>query len=82
MPLGLQRGSIPPDSAIARFQISGDAHFFSGGEFQISSQSGQPATFVSLYDPIISSAGDVDIAGSYTGVSLLIESLGSVRISL
>ncbi|MEH2134865.1 MAG: filamentous hemagglutinin N-terminal domain-containing protein [Nostoc sp.] len=67
-------------SLVSNSTISGDAHFFSGGKFQIRSQSGQPATFVSLYDPIISSAGDVDIAGSYTGASLLIESLGSVRI--
>ena len=67
-------------SLVSDRTISGDAHFFSCGEFQIRSQSGQPATFVSLYDPIISSAGDVDIAGTYTGASLLIESLGSVRI--
>ncbi|MEH2064505.1 MAG: filamentous hemagglutinin N-terminal domain-containing protein [Nostoc sp.] len=67
-------------SLVSDRTISGDAHFFSGGEFQIRSQSGQPATFVSLYDPIISSIGDVDIAGSYTGASLLIESLGSVQI--
>jgi filamentous hemagglutinin family protein len=67
-------------SLVSNGTISGDAHFFSGGEFQIRSQSGQPATFTSLYDPIISSAGDVDIAGGYTGASLLIESLGSVQI--
>ena len=67
-------------SLVSDRTISGDAHFFSGGKFQIRSQSGQPAIFTSLYDPIISSAGDVDIAGSYTGASLLIESLGSVRI--
>ncbi|MEH2193470.1 MAG: filamentous hemagglutinin N-terminal domain-containing protein [Nostoc sp.] len=67
-------------SLVSDRTISGDAHFFSGGEFQILSQSGQPATFISRYDPIISSAGDVDIAGGYTGASLLIESLGSVKI--
>ncbi|MEH2247483.1 beta strand repeat-containing protein [Nostoc sp.] len=67
-------------SLVSNGTISGDAHFFSGGEFQIRSQSGQPARFTSLYDPIISSTGDVDIAGGYTGASLLIESLGNVQI--
>lgn len=60
--------------------ISGDAHFTSGGEFQVRSLSGQLATFTSLYDPIISSVDNVDIAAGYTGASLLIESQGSVRI--
>jgi filamentous hemagglutinin family protein len=67
-------------SLISNGIISGDAHFASGGAFQIRSQTGQLATFTSLYDPIISSAGNVDITASYTGASLLIESLGSVRI--
>ncbi len=60
--------------------ISGDAHFSSGGEVHIRSLSGQLATFTSLYDPIISSTGNVTIAAAYTGASLLIESQGSVRI--
>ncbi|MDX2241827.1 MAG: filamentous hemagglutinin N-terminal domain-containing protein [Leptolyngbyaceae cyanobacterium bins.302] len=60
--------------------ISGDAHFSSGGEFRVRSVSGKLATLTSLYDPIISSAGNVDIAAGYTGASLLIESQGSVRI--
>jgi adhesin HecA-like repeat protein len=60
--------------------ISGDAHFASGGEFQVRSLSGQLANFTSLYDPIISSTGTVNIAAGYTGASLLIESQGSVRI--
>jgi filamentous hemagglutinin family protein len=60
--------------------ISGGAHFFSGGTFQIRTLSGQLANFTSLYAPIISSAGNVDINANYTGASLLIESQGSVRI--
>jgi filamentous hemagglutinin family protein len=59
--------------------ISGDAHFASGGSFVIRSLSGQSANFVSLYDPIISSAGDIDIAGTYNGQALLVESLGNIR---
>ncbi|MDX2244181.1 MAG: filamentous hemagglutinin N-terminal domain-containing protein, partial [Leptolyngbyaceae cyanobacterium bins.302] len=66
-------------SLISDGMISGDAHF-AGGGFQVRSMTGQPAQFTSLYDPIISSTGDVDIAGNYTGASLLIESLGNVRI--
>jgi filamentous hemagglutinin family protein len=71
-------------SLISDGLISGDAHFNSGGNFQIRSVSGQLANFTSLYDPIISSAGNVDIAGGYGGTtgaaSLLIEAQGSVRI--
>ena len=60
--------------------ISGDARFSSGGKFQITSLSGQPANFVSLYDPIISSTGDVAIGGNYRGASLLVESQGNVYL--
>ncbi len=67
-------------SLISDGVISGDAHFFSGGTFQVRSVSGQLANFISRYDPIISSTGNVDIAAGYTGASLLIESQGSVRI--
>ncbi|MDX2239679.1 MAG: filamentous hemagglutinin N-terminal domain-containing protein [Leptolyngbyaceae cyanobacterium bins.302] len=67
-------------SLISDGVISGDAHFRSGGDFQIKSLSGQLATFTSLYDPLISSSGNVDIAAGYSGASLLIESQGSVRI--
>ncbi|NJM48690.1 MAG: filamentous hemagglutinin N-terminal domain-containing protein, partial [Alkalinema sp. RU_4_3] len=66
-------------SLIGDGTISGDAQFSSGGTFQIRSQSGRLANFRSLYDPIIRSTGDVDIAATYTGASLLVESLGSVR---
>ncbi len=59
--------------------ISGDAHFASGGGFTVRSLSGLPAQFTSLYDPIISSAGDIDVVGNYLGVALLVESLGNIR---
>jgi filamentous hemagglutinin family protein len=68
-------------SLISNGIISGDARFSAGDRFQVNSLSGQPAQFISLYDPIISAAGDVDIAGNYTGVALLVESLGSVRFN-
>ncbi len=67
-------------SLISDGVISGDGHFVSDAEFQIRSLSGQLGNFTSLYDPVISSAGDVNIAAAYTGASLLIESQGSVRI--
>ena len=59
--------------------ISLDARFSSGGSFSIQSLSGGLANFVSLYDPIISSNGDVDVAANYTGASLLVESKGNIR---
>ncbi|OYD95804.1 hypothetical protein CDG76_12840 [Nostoc sp. 'Peltigera membranacea cyanobiont' 210A] len=59
--------------------ISGDARFASGGNFSLKSVSGGLANFVSLYDPIISSNGDVDVAANYTGASLLVESKGNIR---
>ncbi|BAZ10749.1 filamentous hemagglutinin outer membrane protein [Calothrix sp. NIES-4071] len=59
--------------------ISLDARFASGRNFSIHSVSGGLANFVSLYDPIISSNGDVDVAANYTGASLLVESKGNIR---
>ena len=59
--------------------ISGDARFASGGNFSLKSRSGGLANFVSFYDPIISSNGDVDVAANYTGASLLVESKGNIR---
>jgi filamentous hemagglutinin family protein len=56
------------------------AQFRSGGNLDIRGISQQLSHFTSLYDPIISSTGNVDIAANYTGASLLIESQGSVRI--
>jgi filamentous hemagglutinin family protein len=66
-------------SLISDGMISGDAHFSSGGSFSIKSVSGGLANFVSYYDPIISSNGDVDVAADYTGASLLVESKGNIR---
>jgi filamentous hemagglutinin family protein len=57
--------------------ISLDAHFASGGNFSILKSSSIPASFVSLYDPIISSIGDVTF-GDYTGPALKVEALGSI----
>ncbi|MEH2083192.1 MAG: filamentous hemagglutinin N-terminal domain-containing protein [Nostoc sp.] len=59
--------------------ISGDARFSSGGSFSIKSVSGGLANFVSLYDPIISANGNVDVAANYTGASLLVEATGNIR---
>lgn len=59
--------------------ISGDAHFASGGSFSILNLLGNPGNFVSLYDPIISSVGDVAL-GDYTGVALKVESMGSITV--
>ncbi|QZZ20532.1 filamentous hemagglutinin N-terminal domain-containing protein [Leptothermofonsia sichuanensis E412] len=60
--------------------ISGDARFASQGNVQIQSISAGLATFTSLYDPIISSTGDVDLALNYSGASLLVEAGGNIRI--
>ncbi|NES22065.1 MAG: filamentous hemagglutinin N-terminal domain-containing protein [Symploca sp. SIO3E6] len=58
--------------------ISGDARFISGGNFLLLNLAGEPGEFVSYYDPIISSVGDV-VLGDYTGVALKIESMGSIQ---
>jgi hypothetical protein len=57
--------------------ISGDAHFAAGGSFSLLNLSGNPGNFVSLYDPIISSNGDVTFA-NYGGAALKIEAKGSI----
>lgn len=54
-----------------------DAHFASGGTFSILKSSGRVGNFVSRYDPIISSTGNVTF-GDYTGPALKVESLGSI----
>ncbi|MEG4305685.1 filamentous hemagglutinin N-terminal domain-containing protein, partial [Microcoleus sp. D3_18a_C4] len=76
--------SLPPQfqsggnlSLVSNGVISGDAHFVSGGNFSIRNLSGMPGNFVSLFDPIISSEGDV-FFGDYTGVSLKVEAKGSI----
>ncbi|HEY9835189.1 MAG TPA: glycosyltransferase, partial [Stenomitos sp.] len=61
-------------------KISLDAHFANKGSFSILNSSGNGGDFSSLYDPIISSVGDV-VIGSYTGPSLKIETLGSITVN-
>jgi filamentous hemagglutinin family protein len=60
--------------------ISGDTHFTSGGNFSILNLSGQPGIFTSLYDPIITVAGDYG-SSSYTGPALKVEAGGSIIFS-
>ncbi|MEG3989340.1 CHAT domain-containing protein [Microcoleus sp. S28C3] len=57
--------------------VSGDAHFAARGNFSILTLSGDRGRFVSLYDPIISSEGDVRF-GDYTGTSLKVEAKGAI----
>ncbi|MEG4205884.1 filamentous hemagglutinin N-terminal domain-containing protein, partial [Microcoleus sp. Pol7_A1] len=64
-------------SLVSNGVISGDSHFVSGGNFSVRNLSGMPGNFVSLFDPIISSEGDV-FFGDYTGVSLKVEAKGSI----
>ncbi|GAA6622931.1 filamentous hemagglutinin N-terminal domain-containing protein [Scytonema sp. NUACC26] len=56
-----------------------DARASSGGSFSLQGVSGGRTNWVSQYDPIISANGDVDIAASYEGPSLLVEALGNIR---
>ena len=65
-------------SLISDGMISGDAHFSSGGNIQFQTLSGEPGDFVSLYDPIISSDGNV-VFGNYTGAALKVEARGSIK---
>ena len=58
--------------------ISGDAHFASGGNFSLLNLKGEPGNFVSYYDPIITALGDVEF-GNYTGVALKVEAIGSIE---
>lgn len=57
--------------------VSGDSHFTSGGNFAILDRSGNPGTFVSFYDPILTAAGDF-ITGAYTGVALKVTAAGNI----
>jgi filamentous hemagglutinin family protein len=63
-------------SLVSNGDISGDAHFASNG-FSILNLAGEPGNFLSFYDPIISSIGDVTF-GNYTGVALKVETTGSI----
>ncbi|EDX72372.1 haemagglutination activity domain protein [Coleofasciculus chthonoplastes PCC 7420] len=64
-------------SLVSDGDISGDAHFTSGGHFSILNLVGNPGNFVSYFDPIISVDGDVTF-GDYNGVALKIEATGSI----
>ncbi|NEO39072.1 MAG: filamentous hemagglutinin N-terminal domain-containing protein [Moorea sp. SIOASIH] len=59
--------------------ITGDAHYWSGGNFSIEDIDGSLGNLSSPHDPIIRSAGDVSF-NSYDGASLHIFAGGSVTI--
>ena len=59
--------------------VGGDAHYWSGGSFQIEQSNGNLGDLYSPHDPIIRSLGDVSF-GSYFGASLHILAGGSVTI--
>ncbi|MDJ0501856.1 MAG: filamentous hemagglutinin N-terminal domain-containing protein [Nostocales cyanobacterium LE14-WE4] len=65
-------------SLVSDGNISGDAHFYSGGQFLIRNLSGGPGNFLSYYDPIIKANGDVTF-GNYTGVALKVEATGNIQ---
>jgi filamentous hemagglutinin family protein len=65
-------------SLVSDGDISGDAHFFSGGSLSMLTLSGTPGNFVSWFDPIIQANGDV-LFGNYTGVALKVEATGSIQ---
>jgi filamentous hemagglutinin family protein len=60
--------------------VSGDAHFYSGGNFSIKQLDGNIGNFFSLNDPVIRSQGDVRFF-LYQGTSLHILAGGSVDIN-
>ncbi|MGB6301515.1 MAG: filamentous hemagglutinin N-terminal domain-containing protein [Rivularia sp. (in: cyanobacteria)] len=59
--------------------VGGDAHYWSGGSFQIEQLDGSLGNLFSPYDPIIRSQGDVSF-NNYFGASLHILAGGSVNI--
>ncbi|WP_055075518.1 filamentous hemagglutinin N-terminal domain-containing protein, partial [Pseudanabaena sp. 'Roaring Creek'] len=65
-------------SLISNGNISGDAHFVSGGNVLFQTLTGKPGKFVSLFDPIVYANGDV-VFGDYTGVALKVEATGSIE---
>jgi filamentous hemagglutinin family protein len=65
-------------SLVSDGDISGDAHFFSGGSLSMLTLAGTPVNFVSWFDPIIYANGDV-LFGNYTGVALKVEATGSIQ---
>ncbi|ELS31508.1 MULTISPECIES: filamentous hemagglutinin N-terminal domain-containing protein [Pseudanabaena] len=63
---------------VSNGNISGDAHFVSGGNVSFQTVTGNPGKFISLFDPIIYANGDV-VFGDYTGVALKVEATGSIE---
>ena len=59
--------------------VSGDAHYWSGGDFRIEQLDGNLGDLYSPYDPIIRVVGDLEFA-NYSGASLHILAGGSVAI--
>ncbi|HEY9809846.1 MAG TPA: CHAT domain-containing protein [Halomicronema sp.] len=64
-------------SLVSNGIISGDAHYQAGGNVSFLTLDGNPGQFISLFDPIIISDGDV-ILGDYTGPTLWIEAAGQI----
>jgi len=64
-------------SLISDGLISTDAHFISGGDFNIRTLSGALGNFVSLYDPIIITGGNYSV-GNYSGASLNVQAGGDI----
>ncbi|AFZ34571.1 filamentous hemagglutinin family outer membrane protein [Stanieria cyanosphaera PCC 7437] len=60
--------------------INGDAHYYSGGSFQIQQLDGSLGNLFSLYDPVIKTAGDVSFQ-SYQGASLHIFAGGKIEVA-
>lgn len=60
--------------------VGGDAHYWSGGDFQIETLDGSEGSWFSPYDPVVRSAGNVSF-DSYTGASLHIFAGGSVTVT-
>ncbi|MBD2532373.1 filamentous hemagglutinin N-terminal domain-containing protein [Nostoc flagelliforme FACHB-838] len=58
--------------------ISLDAHFESGGNLSMLTDSGTPGNFVSMFGSIIQANGDI-LFGDYTGVALKVEATGSIQ---
>ena len=59
--------------------VNGDAHYWSGGSFQIEQLDGTPGNLFSPHDPVIRSQGDVRF-NNYQGTSLHILAGGQVDI--
>ncbi|HEY9653514.1 MAG TPA: CHAT domain-containing protein [Coleofasciculaceae cyanobacterium] len=60
--------------------VQGDAHYITGGSFQIEQLDGSLGDLLSPFDPVILANGNVSL-GTYTGASLHILAGGSVRIN-